>query len=290
MDAYLALTPLLVLGIVGLIRFIGCNQVFGLDETTLRVEPVADLVAVPADGRVSLSWTYPSGGDATAFRIDVSGGPFDPPPSLTASARSADITGLTNGVLYTFSVIAERGTDVSDPRTVSSAPGVTSFVVDINKITGTPRNNYPGWLGIEIMIGANPVFVTQLGRIIGPSNSGVHEVKIVRPLTTPGGPPVDGADAVSANVMTVAMPDQTNVGTFAWAILPQPYRLEPNTIYFVVSLEVGGGDFFFNEQPLSTTGVGALQFSTVVRLTEPEIGKYQRDQAGHGYVPVSFRY
>lgn len=290
MDPFLLLTPVLLLGIIGLIRFIGCNQVFGLDETTLIVEPVGDLQAVPSDHRVSLSWSYPSSGDATAFRIDVVGGPFDLPPALNASARSVDVSGLTNGILYTFSVVAERGTDASVPVTVSAAPGVTSLVIDQPPITGTVRNNYPGWLGIEILVGPSPILVTQLGRIIAPANSGVHDVKIVSPVTTPAGAPVDGNDLVSASVTTVAQADGSNVGTFAWATLPQPVTLQPNTIYFIVSLESGGGDLWFDEQPLSATSVATIQFSTTVRLTDPDIGKYQRGQTGQGFVPVSLRY
>jgi hypothetical protein len=290
MDPYLALTPLLLLGIIGLIRFIGCNQIYGLDETTAIVEPVGDLVAVPADQRVTLSWSYPGSGDATGFRIDVAGGAFDPPPALDASARAADITGLTNGVLYTFSVFAERGTDASAPKTLSVAPGVTSYVIDQPALSGIERNNYGGWVGMEILVGSTPIVVTQLGRIIARANSGVHAVKIVSPATMPAGAPVDGIDRVSADVTTIAQSDQSNVGTFAWATLPQPFTLQPNTIYFIVSLEANGGDLWYEEQSLPTTSVAAIQFSSIVRLSLPDIGKYQRGQPGQGYVPVSFRY
>lgn len=289
MDPYLALTPFLVLGIIGLLRFIGCNQVFGITETQLIVEPVGDLMVVAADRRVTLSWTYPSSGDATGFTIDVTGGPFDPPPPLNASDRTADVTGLTNGLVYTFSVIAERGTDASVPVSISAAPGITSFVIEPVPAMGViEKNDYPGWQGMELRVGASPIQVTQLGRIIATNNSGAHEVKIVTPATTPSGTPVDGVDLVSAIVTTVAQPG--NVGTFAWAPLPQPVTLQPNSVYFIVSLESGGGDLWYDEQPVQTTAVAAIQFSTRVRLTEPNINKYQRGQAGEAYVPVSFRY
>lgn len=291
MDAYLALTPLLVLGIIGLIRFIGCNWVYGLEETVLEVEPVGDLQAVAADQRVSLSWSYPSSASVSGFRIDVAGGLFEPVPPLGASARLFSATGLTNGVLYTFSVVAERDTDASDPVKVSATPGVTSFVIDEPPITGAPRNNYSGFVGMEIMVGPNPIMVTQLGRIVAATNSGVHEVKIVQPTTTPvPGQPVAGIDVISGSVTTVVAVDQSNVGKFAWAPLPQPVTLQPNTIYFVVSAEIVGGDLWYEHKPLPTTGVAALQYSIYTLEGGPDAGKYARAIAGQGYVPVSFRY
>ena len=291
MDVYLLLTPVLVLGIVGLIRFIGCNWFYGLDETTAIVEPVEDLQAVAADRRVNLSWAYLASASGKGFRIDVAGGPFEPIPALGASARSAEFTGLTNGIQYAFSVVAERGTDVSKAVSVSATPGVTSFVIDQPPIFGNVRNNYSGFVGMEIMVGPSPIIVTQLGRIVAATNSGVHQVKIVQPVTTPvPGVPVAGVDVISVNVPTVAQVNQANVGTFAWTPLPQPVTLQPNTIYFIVSAETDGGDLWFEEQAAQTTGVAALQFSIFMEVIGADAGKYRRSNPGQCYVPVSFRY
>ena len=292
MDAYLVLTPLLVLGIIALIRFIGCNWVFGLDETILKVQAVEDLQALAGDGRVNLSWSYSSGANGTGFRIDVAGGPFVPVPPLGASARFADVTGLTNGTQYDFSVVAERGTDASEAVIVSATPGVRSFVIDQPPIFGSPRNNYTGWAGMQIMVGPNPIIVTQLGRIVAATNSGVHEVKIVEPATTPvPGVPVAGNDVVPpVSVTTVVEVSQANVGTFAWTPLPQPLTLKANTIYFIVSSETDGGDLFYEEQPVPTTAVAALQRSIFTETMGPDAGKYKGANAGRCFVPVSFRY
>jgi hypothetical protein len=297
MDPYLALTPLLVLGIIGLIRFIGCNWFWGLEPTAVRVDPVETLNKVEADQRVTLSWTYSFNADITGFRVDVTGGPFDPVPPLGASARSVIVTGLINGTLYTFSVVVERGTDASEPVIITAIPGVTSYILDAARITGTERSDFAGWVGMEIFVMANPIIVTQLGRIIARANSGIHEVKIVRPTTTPAGQPVDGNDVVSINVSPVYQenpqdPTDNNAGTFAWTALPEPVTLQPNTTYFVVSLEVINGDLWYQEQPLPTTGVAALQSSIFTLPTGPDAGKYQRPTQGLGrcFVPVSFRY
>jgi fibronectin type III domain protein len=295
MDAYLALTPLLVLGIIGLIRFIGCNWFWGLEPTVARVEPVDGLQFVSADQRVTLSWGYLSTADITGFRIDVTGGNFDPVPPLGASARSVIVTGLTNGTLYTFSVVAERGTNASEARTVQAAPGVTSYILDAAKITGFEHPGFTGFVGMEIFVGANPIIVTQLGRIVVRANSGLHQVKIVKPVTTPSGLPVDGVDVVSVNVMTIYMenpqdPADNNAGTFAWTPLPQPATLQPNTIYFVVSAEIAGADLWYDQQPFPTTGVASLRYALNTIVGGPDDGKYVRGNANQGYVPVSFRY
>jgi hypothetical protein len=291
MDAYLALTPLLVFGIIALVRFIGCNWVFGLEPTVAIVEPVGDVQAVAGDGRVSLIWSYPSSVSVTRFRIDVAGGPFNPVQALGPLARSADVTGLTNGVLYTFSIVAERGTEASAPVTVSATPGVTSFIIDQQPIGGPTRNNHPGFVGMQIMVGPNPIMVTQLGRIVAPSNSNVHTVKIVSPVTTPvPNLRVAGVDRVSVSVTTVAQLDQSNVGKFAWTPLMQPFELQANTIYFIVSSETDGGDLWYEEQPFPTTAVAALQYSVYTVVSGTDQGKYELFSAGKVYVPVSFRY
>ena len=293
MDAYLALTPFLVLGIIGLVRFIGCNWIWDLEPTVAEVKPVDALEAEPADRRVELTWTYLSTENITGFRVDVTGGDADAVPPLGASARSVTVTGLTNGTLYTFSVVAERGTDASAAAIIQATPGVTSFVKDDPPITGMARNNYSGFVGMEIMVGPNPIRVTQLGRIVAPSNSGVHQVKIVSPVTTPEGQPVDGIDVVSTNVTTIAQLDGSNIGKFEWTPLPQPVTLEANKIYFVVSAEMTGGDLWYEQQPLQTTAVAALLFSTnTLPPGDPDAGKYGRPTMGQGlaFVPVSFRY
>jgi hypothetical protein len=288
MDAYLILTPLLVLGIIGLIRFIGCDVVLGLE---LRLGPVDALEAVAGDSRINLSWSYPATGPGDGFRIDVAGGPFDAVPPLGKAARSAEVTGLTNGTQYTFSVVVEKGSDVSAAVTISATPGVTSFVKDEAKISGQLRNNHSGFVGMEIMVGPNPIIVTQLGRLVAPTNSGVHQVKIAKPVTTPvPGQPVAGMDVVSASVPTVVVPDQSNVGDFSWVPLPQPEILEANTIYFVVSSELNGADLWYDEQPLLTNAVAALLSSIYTIETGADAGKYQRNAPGQVYVPVSFRY
>lgn len=43
MDAFVLLTPILVLAVVALLGFVGCNQVFGNNPTTLAIE-VNDLI------------------------------------------------------------------------------------------------------------------------------------------------------------------------------------------------------------------------------------------------------
>ncbi|MBV9743319.1 MAG: immunoglobulin domain-containing protein, partial [Acidobacteriia bacterium] len=56
--------------------------------------------------------------------------------------------------------------------------------------TGTVRNNFTGWVGASVTIGAQPVAVTQLGRFCLNGNGGTHTVKLVNAasgLDVPGG-------------------------------------------------------------------------------------------------------
>ena len=47
-------------------------------------------------------------------------------------------------------------------------------------VLGTLRNDYSGWVGMQIVVGANPLTVSQLGRMMAPGNSGTHTVKLLK--------------------------------------------------------------------------------------------------------------
>jgi len=130
--------------------------------------------------------------------------------------------------------------------------GPTSFKYTLDAIpflTGhnltTLRNNYTGWLGMEIKVGARDLSVFELGRWVAPGNTGNHTVKLVHAGT--------GAEVASANVSTAGAP----AGQFKYSSLGVPVKLTANTTYFVLSQETDGGDQWYDfSRPAVGTATG----------------------------------
>ena len=70
----------------------------------------------------------------------------------------------------------------------------TAYVT--GKVLGTLRNNYTGYVGMKVAVGASPVTVTALGRIFASGNSGTHVVKLINAA--------DGSEVAGGSV-SVAM-------------------------------------------------------------------------------------
>ena len=66
-DAFVLLTPILVLGIIALLGFVGCNQVLGLDPTT-EVPTVESIVPSSGTPRVEPAWWSLVRGSTMAVR------------------------------------------------------------------------------------------------------------------------------------------------------------------------------------------------------------------------------
>jgi hypothetical protein len=176
---------------------------------------------------------------------------------------SSDATGGTN-------TIAASGTGVSVPPTAT--PFVTSFVA------GTLRNNYSGWVGLQVTVGATPVTVTELGRIMVSGNSGTHTVKLVRVS--------DGQDVPGGSV-SIAMSGGT-VGQFKYATLASPVVLAANTNYWLMSQETFGGDSWSDlNTTVTTTSVATV--NTAAYGTGP--GAWVAIAGpNQTYGPVNFKY
>jgi len=111
------------------------------------------------------------------------------------------------------------------------------------------RNDYTGWLGMEISVGASPIMVNQLGRWVAPGNTGTHTVKLVSAGT--------GADLASASIATAGAPG----GQFKYAPLAAPVTLAANTTYYILSQESAGGDHWYDfSQPAAGTATGYQQW------------------------------
>jgi hypothetical protein len=94
------------------------------------------------------------------------------------------------------------------------------------------RNDFSGWLGMKITVGAGPITVTSLGRMFYTGNNSTHSLKVV--LASNGADVPGGGTSLNMSGGTA--------GQFKYALLSSPLTLAANTSYYVVSLETSGGD------------------------------------------------
>ncbi len=143
---------------------------------------------------------------------------------------------------------------------------------------GTARNNYSGWVGARIVVSANPLTVTQVGRIYAPGNSGAHTVKFVRAS--------DGLD-VPGGSTTVVM-SGGKAGSFQYGDLSAPIVLSAYETYYLISQETNGGDQWYDCDTHVLTTPAANVSGAVWGSGSGNWGI--AGGADRSYVPVTFKY
>src|SRR6266545_7870026 len=112
-DPFVLLAPIFLLAVIALLGFVGCNQIYGLDETVPKEkpDPPTNLVAVAGDAEVHLSWDLDP--DATGYhvlRAEVSGTVSADYPDQTVVQLSqipyTDNVNVVNGKTYYYRVTA----------------------------------------------------------------------------------------------------------------------------------------------------------------------------------------
>ena len=142
-DSFLLFTPLLVLAIVALLGFVGCDILLGFSPVEAQI---ANLQAVPGNSQVALTWDPfkdHDGHAATEYHVVH---------TLPNSAAVVDIntgstntsfvdTGLTNGTTYTYHVygIAPSGRS-ADSESIDVTPNTAINFVQMqpNSSNGNP--------------------------------------------------------------------------------------------------------------------------------------------------------
>jgi hypothetical protein len=283
-DFYLLLTPLFVIGVLGLIRFIGCDTVWGLTPVKLPVPTITD--AIPGNQRVDLRWNYLSAtaGSFTVMYGTVMGGPYPdemlvPVTDDSITRFTAPVTGLANATTYYFVVngVSKQGMDIGNSSEVSATPD-PGFVLETPTLGPVQRNDIQGFVGMSITIGANDVVVTHLGRIHLPGNMQSHIVKIV-----------DAATGMDVGLpVTIQMPSGPE-NDYAFEPMYQTATLMATRTYYVVSEERDGGDLWYDLPNRSTTtNVAQLNSGISKRFTEASYSAF--GGANEMYGPVNFRY
>lgn len=126
----------------------------------------------------------------------------------------------------------------SNPRVDDDAGytlnGMCGFVPFVTGGSGSLRNDSNDWFGMKVTIGAKPVVIRSLGRVVNAANSGSHTVKVVR---------ISDNSTVASVLVSMA---GGTVGTFRYQNLPASVTLPANTSYYIVSQEFQGGDTWYD--------------------------------------------
>lgn len=203
--------------------------------------------------------------------------------AIIAGATSASYTTSVmqlsdNGTQFQCVVSNSGGSVTSNiaTLTVNPAPSGTAFVT--LKTLGTLRNDYTGWIGMKITVGASPLTVIALGRIAVFGNSRTHSVKIINAAT--------GADVPGATVSINAA--SGTPGSFAYSNLSVPITLSSNSSYYFVTQETSGTDFWYDHNTtIQTTNVASGISAVYSDGSSPYVIPSGTNQV---YGPVDFRY
>jgi hypothetical protein len=186
---------------------------------------------------VNLNWTPAS--TVTVYRATDPKGPYQ--QFSASSDTSYTDTDVNDGTTYYYNV--ESSETAGGPVPVTPQP---PFVESFTTLAGL-RNDFSGYVGMAIRVGANPVTVYALGRLMVAGNNGVHDVRVV--------------DA-SNNSLVAAVGINMSGGTpnsFVYNTLLTPVTLTASADYYVVSLESLGGDQWHDDgTTLATSGVASV--------------------------------
>ncbi len=152
----------------------------------------------------------------------------------------------------------------------------TTFATSI--VLGEVRNDYSGWVGVQIVVGPSPLTITELGRIVAPGNVGSHTLKLVSAR--------DGSDVPGGSV--VVAPGGGTPGQFRYGVLANPVTLSAGATYWLMSLETFGGDTWYDWNttfiPTGVASTNALAWGTGPGDWRTAVVRNQM------YGPVNFKY
>ena len=234
-------------------------------------------------GRLSTPVVLAAGTAYYLMSQETSGGDtwFDWDTAITTSSAASDAAvvwenGPGNWSPYT---VSGRCFVPLDFKYLTGAPAQTSETGYVTgQKLGTVRNDFSGYVGMQVVVGAEPLTVTALGRMMASGNSGIHTVKFVRAN--------DGAE-VAGGATTVVMSGGT-VGQFQYGRLSTPVVLAAGTAYYLMSQETSGGDMWFDWDTAITTSSAA---SDVAVVWENGAGNWSPYTiSGRCFVPLDFKY
>ena len=274
-DPYLLLTPILLLGVIALVGFVGCETFFPLVD---RPPAPTNLRALGGDASVELTWDdYPTATEFHVLRGTSTGTqPEDYSDTHTVLPSEIPYTDkpLINGTTFFYRVTAVVGGPQSVLSNEATATPLNSFV--LAKTLGTPRANLTGLAGMAIRVGASPLTIRTLGRIVDSGHAGTHVVSIVNPVSS---------QSIGSVLVDVAA---GNVGEFVYSALANPVTLPAGTNVFIVSQETAGVEFHdADTTTVQTTNVARVESGVFSDGSNPFTIV---STTGHTFGPVDFQY
>jgi hypothetical protein len=198
---------------------VGVSEIHALTLDTSRTSVVSDALLYHVPGEPALS--LERGPDGRIYYSD------------DQSIRRLDATSTTS--------------TTAAPTTTTTTPGTTRTAL-VTSVTPTrARQDFSGWVGMQLTVGGTDLRVSALGRWVPAGNAGTHTVKLVDAASgadVPGGS-VDVATAGAAP------------GSFDYANLAHPVTLTANHSYFLVSQETAGGDTWYDADSTVATTTAA---------------------------------
>jgi hypothetical protein len=194
----------------------------------------------------------------------------------TAASVTSGIFGLGSGAWYPYGNSSHSYVPVDLVYTIEPKTSSSGFIS--GTVLGTLRNDYTGYVGMRIDVGASPITVTELGRMMAPGNTGTHLVVLVDSVTGQG---------VPGGTTTINMSGGTT-GQFQYQALAASVTLSAGASYYLVSYETVGGDQWYD---VDTALSSQPQGSIVSGIYGSGPGAwYPYGAPGRAYVPLDFKY
>jgi electron transfer flavoprotein alpha/beta subunit len=178
------------------------------------------VTASPASSQALVSWSAPSsngGSPITSYTVTpYAGSTKGTAVSVSSSATSADVTGLTNGTAYTFQVTATNSSGTSSAAT-SSATTPEDTILDFN---GTPTQIDSGdTTAIEVGV--------KFESTVAGSVTGIRFYK----ASTNTGTHVGSVWSASGGLLASATFSNESASGWQTVTFSSPVTISPNTIY-----------------------------------------------------------
>lgn len=225
-------------------------------------------VSPPGSGSIAANPSAAGGSYASGTIVQLGA---TPAAGCTFSSWSGAVTGSANPTSITMS---SAETVTANFQCSSPPPAGTAFLTGYGLSGESVRQDFTGFVGMKFTVGASPVTVSAVGRICVANNAQTHTVKFVNASS--------GSD-VSGGSASVNMAGCTP-GQFVYSTI-SPVTLPADASYYLVSQETQGGDLWYDQSVVSTTGAATVNTSVYSWN-----GSWETGSANASYVPPNFLY